>query len=194
MSKEWSRLISTMKSVLTRSSDSVIIGLSGWSGALLVGMILFGPLIVNWRSPAFQYLVFGAATSVLFVACKERGFWESTTYALAFALYCAIPTRDLFPDVFLDAALFFLFACVCFHFIWKLAEHRVMFGKFLILGLAFALFEVARTAAFSLVHSQSEFLQSSLINAALRGTLGVGVGAGIELAQFILRSFVHRQQ
>ena len=194
MLKGLSRWYKKLKDALTHSSEQIVIGLVGWSGAIFVGALFAGSSILNWQSPAFQYLLFGGGTSALFVAWRERGLLESTTFALAFALYVAIPARDLFFPVFIDAALFLLFACVSFHFTWTLIGLRLSFGKFLILGLFFALFELVRTTLFFYELPQSELLRAAVINATLRGTLGLGVGAGIEIAEFILHSFLQHQQ
>jgi len=180
-----------MKSLQSHSVENVVIGLAGFSGAVTIGALFSGSMIFNWQSPAFQYLIFGAGTSALFVGWKEKGLLESTTWALAFALYCAIPTRDHFFHLFLNAALFFLFAVVAFQLTWKPIEHRLPFGKFLILGLAFALFELVKTAAMMYSFPQEQLLRTSILNATLRGTMGLGVGAGIEIAQYVLQALFH---
>src|SRR3990170_1850406 len=92
-------------------SENIATILLGFLGSLCVGMILTGRAVLDWTSPAFQYLVFGAGTAVLFIVWKRKGFWESTVYALSFALYCAIPMREMFFFTFVNTALFFLFAC-----------------------------------------------------------------------------------
>lgn len=170
---------------ILHSSEDVAIGLLGWAGGILIGAVMFGSSVFNWHSPALQYVVFGAGTSALYIVWKKKGILESTVYALSFALYCAIPSHDLFFRTFLNASLFFLFTCISFHVLWGLVGSRLPFGKFILLGVAFALFELVKTGIMVLTFPSADMAIALLINTTLRGTLGMGVGAGIELGEFL---------
>jgi len=54
-------------------SENIATILLGFLGSLCVGMILTGRAVLDWTSPAFQYLVFGAGTAVLFIVWKRKG-------------------------------------------------------------------------------------------------------------------------
>lgn len=169
-------------------NESVITIILGLLGSLLIGSLLAGWAVLDWTSPAFQYLVYGAGTAALFVVWKKKGFWESTVYALSFALYCAIPARELFFSVFVNSALFFLFACCSFPLAWNALGRHLHIIRFATLALLFALFEVIKTPVVGLIVGSNDILLATSVNTILAGTIGLGVGAGIEIAEQIFHS------
>lgn len=164
-------------------SENAAIVLLGFLGSLFMGIILTGRAVLDWTSPAFQYLVFGAGTAVLFIVWKLKGFWESTVYALSFALYCAIPMRDMFLPMFVNAGLFFLFACCSFPLSWNILHHHLRILRFLLLALALALFQLIKTPLMGIIMGAEDLLLATSVNSVLAGTIGLGVGAGIEIAE-----------
>lgn len=166
-------------------NESVVTIILGFLGSLLIGSLLAGWAVLDWTSPAFQYLEFGAGTAALFVVWKRRGFWESTIYALSFALYCAIPMRDLFLTGFVNAALFFLFACCSFPLAWNVFGRHLHAARFAILALLFSLFEVVKTPIMGIIVVSGDLVLATSVNTVLAGTIGLGVGAGIEIAEEI---------
>ncbi len=169
-------------------NENVVVGCMGFLGSVTVGSFLAGWAILDWTSPAFQYLVYGAGTALLYVVWKNRGFLESTTYALSLALYCAIPARDLFLETFVSSALFFLFACCSYPIVWKILGRRLSAGRFLMLALLFALFEIIKTPLLGILLSAEDLLVATSVNTVLGGTIGLGVGAGIEIAEALSRT------
>lgn len=169
-------------------SETVATILLGFLGSLLVGTLLAGRAVLDWTSPAFQYLVFGAGTAVLFVVWKRKGFWESTVYALSFALYCAIPTRDFFLTTFINTGLFFLFACCSFPLAWNILSRHLRLVRFVVLALLFSLFEVIKTPLMAIIVGSGDLFLATSVNTILAGTIGLGVGAGIEIAEGIFHS------
>ena len=163
-------------------NESVVTVLLGFLGSLLAGVVLTGRAVMDWTSPAFQYLVYGAGTAALYVLWRKRGFWESTTFALSFALYCAIPVHNLFLETFVNSALFFLFACISFPLIWNVIGDRLPVGKCLFLGLSLALLETMKTPILGSILGAHDVLTATTVNAFLGGTIGFGVGLGVEVA------------
>jgi hypothetical protein len=174
-----------MKPLSANSLENLVIGMAGFSGAIIVGALFAGSAVFHWQNPAFQYVTYGAAVSALYVGWKERGILESITYALTLGLYWVIFSSDNLLGVFTETALFFLFVCLLFHVVWNVLGHRLVFGKFLILGLAFALFQLVETAVVMYSLPRQEFLLISILRATLFGTLGLGVGVGIESAEIV---------
>lgn len=169
-------------------NESVVTIILGFLGSLLIGSLLVGWAVLDWTSPAFQYLVFGAGTAALFVVWKKRGFWESTIYALSFAMYCAIPMRDLFFTGFVNTALFFLFACCSFPLAWNVFGRHLRAARFVILALFLSLFEVVKTPIVGMIIGSDDLVLATSLNTVLAGTIGLGVGAGIEIAEEIFHS------
>ncbi len=179
-------------------SENVITILLGFLGSLLIGILLTGRAVLDWTSPAFQYLIYGAGTAILFVVWKRRGFWESTVYALSFALYCSIPVRNHFIVTFINTSLFFLFACCSFPLTWKILGQFLRPVRFLMLALVFAIFEIVKTPLMGMIIGANDVLLATSVNGILAGTIGLGVGAGIEIAESIyhsswIRNFNNRQ-
>lgn len=169
-------------------NENVVTIVLGFVGSFLIGLLLAGRAVLDWTSPAFQYLVFGAGTAVLFVVWKRKGFWESTIYALSFALYCAIPMRDLFFSTFVNTSLFFLFACCSFPLIWNILNRFLHPFRFLMLALVFAVFEILKTPLMGMILGAHDVFLATSVNTILAGTIGLGVGAGIEIAEGIYHS------
>ena len=165
-------------------NESVVTILFGIMGSVMIGASLAGWAILDWTSPAFQYLVDGAAAAILFVVWKQRGFWEGTTYALSFALFCAIPQREFsFLPVFINKSVFFVFACCSYQILWKIAGPRIRPFRFVLLGVLFALFELVATPLQAIFFGTHDVVIATSMNTILWGTLGLGVGSGIEIAE-----------
>jgi len=175
-------------------SENIATILLGFLGSLCVGMVLTGRAVLDWTSPAFQYLVFGAGTAVLFIVWKRKGFWESTVYALSFALYCAIPMREMFFFTFVNTALFFLFACCSFPLTWNILRHHLRLLRFILLAFVFALFQLVKTPLMGMIAGTDDVLLATSVNSVLAGTIGLGVGAGIEIAEGLYHSHWMRKK
>ena len=65
-----------MKPSLARSFENIVVGLSGFSGGLIAGALFAGSAVFHWESPAFQFLVYGAAVSVLYRDIRTYGLKE----------------------------------------------------------------------------------------------------------------------
>lgn len=165
--------------------ESVIL-MFGIAGGLAAGLFMKGSSLVGWNEAAFEFIVLGAGVSAVFIGWRRRGFWESTTHALSYALFCAIPAREEMMEVFAFAAGLFLVASLAFQLTWNLQAMRVLPGRALLLGLAFVLYEVVRVPLIQFM-TGGEIAGPSLTGIQTRGVLGLGVGTAIEMACHILR-------
>lgn len=173
-----------MKPRVIIETTSII--LLGTLGSVLVGLIRFGTDVFFWRNPEFQFLTFGFGSAVLAAICSRKGFLVTLLSVLPIAAVCSIPSRKLFWYGFINAALFFAFAAYLFESVWERLRGRVGFGKFLVLGFLFAIFELAKTPLLAFAAGAQDVLYQTGFNALLKGLLGLGLGLGVELAEFFL--------
>jgi hypothetical protein len=166
--------------------EAVLIIALGTLGSILIGLIGFGTTIFYWRNPEFQFLTFGFGLAVLAAVCARKGFFVTILNVLPIAAVCSIPSRKLFWYGFVNAALFFGFAAYVFGNVWGRLSGRVAFGKFLVLGFLLAIFELVKTPLLAYAAGAQDVLYQTGYNALLKGMLGLGLGLGIELAEFFL--------
>jgi len=166
--------------------ETVLIIILGTLGSVLVGLIRFGTDVFYWRNPEFQFLTFGCGSAVLAAICARKGFYVTLLNVLPIAAVCSIPSRKLFWYGFINAALFFAFAAYVFGSVWERLSGRVGFGKFLVLGFLFAIFELAKTPLLAFAAGAQDVLYQTGFNALLKGMLGLGLGLGIEFAELFL--------
>lgn len=169
-------------------SGSVV--LLGTAGAFLIGRIGFTGDVFQWRNPAFQFLTFGFGSAFLATICRQKGFLTSLLYVLPLAAVCSIPARKLFWYGFINAALFFGFAATIFETFWEKLRHRLPFGKFVLLGVLFAIFELCKTPLLALAIGAQDTMAQTQLNVLLRGTLGLGLGLGIEVGEWIVSRYM----
>jgi hypothetical protein len=166
--------------------ETVFLLLLGTLGSVLMGLIRFGTDVFYWRNPEFQFLTFGFGSAVLAAICSRKGFYVTLLNVLPIAAVCSIPSRKLFWYGFVNAAFFFGFAAYLFGSVWERLRGRVGFGKFLVLGFLFAIFELAKTPLLAFAAGAQDVMYQAGFNALLKGMLGLGLGLGIELAEFFL--------
>lgn len=178
-----------MKHWATYLPESVILSF-GIAGSLIAGMVVAGTSTVGWTRESFEFVVLGTAVSAIFIGWKRKGFLESTTHALSYALFCAIPAREDMVGVFVFCSMFFLFACAAIHLIWN---RRWSIGRFVLLGLSFGLFETARILLFRFI-LPDDFPGGMYFDLRARVVLGLSVGFAIESAEWLVHSIEARGQ
>lgn len=157
----------------------------GIAGGVAAGLVMKGSSLVGWNESAFEFIVLGAGVSAVFLSWRRKGFWESTTHALSYAVFCAIPAREEMAEVFAFAAGLFLVASLAFQLTWNLQAMRYR-GRALLLSLAFVFYEAVRVPLIQFM-TGGEIAGPSLAGIQARGVLGLGVGAAIEMACHVLR-------
>ncbi len=178
-----------MQSKLRVVIEDIFVVIVGALGSVLVGMIWYGTQVYHWRSAEFQFLSFGLASSALAAFCWRSGLLIALLYVLPFASVCSIPARKLFWFGFINAALFFGFAAFSFDRIWDSLHRRLPFGKFLVLGILFAVFELCKTPMLALAYGATNVLEQTVLNSLLRGMMGIGLGLGLEVAEFLVATY-----
>lgn len=168
----------------------LIFAVTGIVCCTVLGFIFFGSDVFNTRSPMFQFPVYGFVGSVAFILFKLKSYRDALfILVLVFLLeYLLTGSRYLlthliyFSSVVLGVYLFLRY--------FYNRIRRIKYAGPLILAGIFGLLFVADMLLLSIIYSHGEVKFLPLKTMPIGFLIGLGVGIGIELSEYIKARYV----
>lgn len=160
--------------------------IAGTTASIMAGLIFFGLDIFNTQSPLFQILVYGLVGSISFILFYLKRYRDSIFILLIIFLL------DMFIFNFqnpLNRILYFLSAVtgafLYARYLFSGAGHMKIARPLLLAGI-YAILSVFVVLILSLVHHTGQERVFPFINMPIGFLIGLGLGAGFELAEYLL--------
>ena len=161
--------------------------LSGTAACMLAGLIFFGMDIFDDKSPLFQIIVFGLVGSTSFILVTMKRYRDALFVLLIIFLLDMFIFGFKYP---LNRTLYFLSAVGGAFLYERYFFHRtenIKIARPLIFAGIYAILSVLLVLILSLVHPTAQRNIYPFINVPIGFLIGLGLGAGFELADQILK-------
>ncbi len=160
--------------------------IAGTTASILAGLIFFGFDIFDTKSPLFQILVYGLVGSTSFILFNMKRYRDSVFILLIIFLLDMFIFGFKYP---LNRILYFLSAVagafLYANYFFTRSEHMKVARPLLLAGI-YAILSVFVVLILSLVHHTGQERIFPFINMPIGFLIGLELGAGIELAEYLL--------
>lgn len=152
---------------------------------LLVGLLIFGPAVFQYRSPLFQFVAFGLVGSLTFVCIATLPFPQnSIAHLLVFpALYWITGSHYFLTQLFFYVSV--VLAVTTFTLLIFERWQPVRYVRPFLLAACVAVLFVVSTSILSLIYGHQTPVSAMTKNVQVGLLIGFGLGVGFDLAEFL---------
>ncbi len=153
---------------------------------LLVGLLVFGPEVFQYRSPLFQFVAFGVVGSLTFVCVSALPFPQnSAVHLLIFpVLYWISGSHYFLTGLFFYVSM--VLSVTTFRLLIFERWQPVRYVRPFLLAACVTVLFVVSTAFLSLIYGHQTPVSAMTKNMQVGSLIGFGLGIGFEVTEFLL--------